>query len=257
MKKLVLIKIGGSLITDKAKPLTVHENMLDAAAEGVGRAILDFPEYQFIVGNGAGSFAHYVASQTHTGNSQDRIRAIHESAITLNSIFATRLRSRSLAVETVVPADCIVAHEGSLKDFDSTSIDKLLSEKITPLVFGDIVDDSTERGMIFSTEMILEILAEKLRSQYALQVLYVGEAPGVLDTEGIVIPQISTETWKDMGHVIVAPKGYDVTGGMQHKVESALHMATIAESVHILSGKDPKNISAALRGADVGTKIVA
>jgi isopentenyl phosphate kinase len=254
---LVLIKIGGGLITDKTSPFRVRKDMLRAASEGIRLAAKNYPNARFIVGNGAGSFGHYLASRDAGSNPEARIAAIHESVVRLNSIFVKDLRSAGLVVETVVPASCISAKHGKLENFNMERVENTLSKAKVPVLFGDIVSDGTEKGMIFSTEMLLEILAVRLEHRFEIDTLYVGEVQGVLDKSGNAIPMISTEKWKTMGSIIDAPKGYDVTGGMQHKVESALRMAKIAQSVYILSGKDPQNINAALSGADVGTKIVA
>jgi isopentenyl phosphate kinase len=255
MKKLALIKIGGGLITDKSKPLSVREDMMRILAEGLREAHAALPENAFIVGNGAGSFGHYLASKESSDTAEERITAIHESVVLLNKLFVGQLIKIGLPANSIIPSDYIVAENGKLKDFDMQEVEGVLSLNSIPVLFGDIVDDGTPRGMIFSTEMLFEVLVERLHANYEINVIYAGETEGVLDKEGATIPEISQETWKSMGGVIEAPKGYDVTGGMKHKIESALHVAAYAKNVRIISGKDPHTITAALSGAAVGTKI--
>src|SRR5262249_19238661 len=140
---------------------------------------------------------------------------------------------------------------------DLQEVEDVLSLNSIPVLFGDIVDDGSDKGMIFSTEMLFEILCDKLKDEYEIQVLYAGDTDGVLDASGNTISEISSETWKQIGGSIEAPKGYDVTGGMKHKIESALSLAPIAKNIRIIPGKEPESIADALVDKAVGTKIVA
>jgi isopentenyl phosphate kinase len=257
MKDLALIKIGGSLITDKTKPFTTRDDMMRLVAEGVYIAYEKFPENGFLIANGGGSFGHYLASKEAGDDPQERIDAIHESVVLLNKLLVQHLIEKGLPAASIVPAEHIVAENGVLKDFNVEEIEDILSLNSMPVLFGDIVADGTEKGMIFSTEMLFECIAKELYKEYELTVFYAGETEGVLDATGNTIPEITTRSWEEMGRMVEAPKGYDVTGGMTHKIESALHMTQYSKNIRILSGKDPQNISAALSGADVGTKIVS
>jgi isopentenyl phosphate kinase len=256
MKSLALIKVGGSLITDKTKPLTTREDMMRVVARGIRNAHERFPETAFIIGNGAGSFGHYLASQ-ESNDPEERIHAIHESVVLLNKLFVQHLTETGLPAVSVVPSDYIAAEDGTLRSFDIGTIVDELSIKTIPVLFGDIVADGTAHGMIFSTEMLFEMLIDGLHDEYEITIIYLGETEGVLDESGASVPQISSENWKDMGSMIKAPAGYDVTGGMTHKVESALRVAPFAKDARILSGKNVDAVSNVLAGRDLGTKIVA
>lgn len=256
MQPLHLIKIGGSLITDKTKPFTVREDMMDIVANGLRQAYEKFPEDSFLIANGAGSFGHYLASKESGNNPQERIDAIHESVVLLNKLLVQHLTEKGLPAVSIIPAQHITAENEKLKDFVIDEIEDVLSLNSIPVLFGDIVVDGTTKGMIFSTETIFEIIAERLKDRYEISVIYAGATEGVLDTTGVTIPEISSAIWKEMGSSVEAPKGYDVTGGMTHKIESALTIAGIAKNVRIISGTDPENIVAALGGAPVGTKII-
>lgn len=256
MKNLVLIKVGGSLITDKAKPFTTREDMMRSIAASIRAAYEKFPESAFLIGNGAGSFGHYLASKEAGNAPQERIYAVHESVVLLNKIFVQHLSEAGLPAASFVPSEHIQSKNGKLVEFDISEVEDLLSINSVPVVFGDIVDDGTEKGIIYSTETLFELIAEKLRSRYVLTILYTGDTDGVLDPNMKTIPEISLQTWEDMGSSVASPNGYDVTGGMTHKIESALRMAQIATHVRILSGKTADTIVGALEGRPVGTKVV-
>ena len=257
MNPLALIKIGGSLITDKTKPFTVREDMMRIVADSVHIAYEKFPENAFILANGAGSFGHYLASKEAGENPQERIDAVHESVVLLNRLFVQHLVERGLPAISVVPAEHISAKNGALKNFNADEVEDILSINSIPVLFGDIVSDGTKKGMIFSTEALFEIISDKFRSDHDISVIYAGETDGVLDANGATIPVISSVVWKKMGRAVEAPKGYDVTGGMTHKIESALYLAKFAKNVRIISGKDPEAIADALADKTIGTQVLA
>src|SRR5437868_6079518 len=112
MKNLAMIKIGGSLITDKTKPFTVREDMMDVVAEGLHQAYEKFSEKSFVIANGAGSFGHYLASKEAGDNPQERIDAVHESVVLLNRLFVQHLTGKGLPAVSVIPGERIIAKHG-------------------------------------------------------------------------------------------------------------------------------------------------
>ena len=70
LSELILLKLGGSVITDKTQPFTARLDVIERLAAEI-KAALDErgDDLQLIVGHGAGSFGHEVAAkyQTHKG----------------------------------------------------------------------------------------------------------------------------------------------------------------------------------------------
>ena len=68
-EKLILIKLGGSLITDKTKPKTFKPQLTFQLAQQIKKFKDQHPDQTIIIGHGAGSFAHVSAHQyqTHKG----------------------------------------------------------------------------------------------------------------------------------------------------------------------------------------------
>ena len=65
MENLILIKLGGSVITDKKKDFTVREENILRLAREV-KAALGTGNNKIIIGHGAGSFAHVPAHKYQT-----------------------------------------------------------------------------------------------------------------------------------------------------------------------------------------------
>ncbi len=66
MSELILVKLGGSLITDKSKPYTLREGVLSRLAREIHEARKENPNLRIIVGHGGGSFPHVSAKKYET-----------------------------------------------------------------------------------------------------------------------------------------------------------------------------------------------
>ena len=74
---------------------------------------------------------------------------------------------------------------------------------------------------------------------------------------GSTAASISADTFTEAARAIGAPAGVDVTGGMLHRVESALALAREGIPSLILNGLLPGVLERALRGEAVpGTEVV-
>ena len=60
-KKLIIVKLGGSLITDKTKPFTARMEIIADLAQQIKEALDEDKNLSLIIGNGGGSFPHYPA----------------------------------------------------------------------------------------------------------------------------------------------------------------------------------------------------
>ena len=79
-KRIVFIKLGGSLITDKRRPFFLRENILERVIREIKRA--SDSGKCLVVGHGNGSFGHVIASKFQTQKgivNKDSQRGICES----------------------------------------------------------------------------------------------------------------------------------------------------------------------------------
>ena len=65
-KNLLLLKIGGGVITDKTKRYGLLDDVLVRLAREIADGYGKLKDTDLIIGNGAGSFAHYSAHEYRT-----------------------------------------------------------------------------------------------------------------------------------------------------------------------------------------------
>jgi len=261
---IVLIKIGGSLITDKNKPFTINETALEIIASEVKKTV-DTGKL-LIIGHGAGSFAHVPAKkyQTHQGILNDQsyrgIAEVADVAIRLNRIIISKLLDKKVNAVSVSPLSSMVANNHELNEIFIRPLELLLQHNLLPVVYGDQILDEKTGCTIFSTEKVLAYvgLALKKKGYKVEQIIQCGLTNGVYDADGHTIPEINPVNFKDYQQSLGGSSGTDVTGGMLHKVKETLALAKQGIPGLIIDGIVHGTLSDAISGKTVqGTRIVA
>jgi isopentenyl phosphate kinase len=149
-----------------------------------------------------------------------------EAARMLNMILVKEFISQRLPVFTFSPSSFIIsdAQVGGKSYFDP--VRKALQIGIIPVVYGDVILDRKIGCTIFSTEKILSILAKELLKDYKVRIIYCTNVDGVYDANGETIKEIYSKNFKNVKKSILGAGTTDVTGGMLHKVEQSLELAT-------------------------------
>lgn len=263
-KPIVIVKIGGSLITDKTKPFSLKKRALDIVCKEIKKA--QKTGRQLIVGHGAGSFAHYPAKkyQTHKGiinvESYRGIAEVADVAAQLNRIVIKQLLQTGVNAVTISPLSTMLARSHALQSFCSESLEEVFRLGLLPVVHGDQIIDTEAGCTIFSTEKVLGYIALHLKQKGYLveRIIHCGQTNGVYDENGQTIPLITTKTIDKYRQALGGSGGTDVTGGMIHKVEETLALAQRGISGLIIDGIEQGSLSKAVRGEKVpGTRIEA
>lgn len=253
-KDLILVKLGGSLITDKNKPFCARRDVIKRLAKEIKSSLS--PQYDLIIGHGSGSFGHTVASkyQTQRGiinkESVWGLSLVANAAIQINRIVVDEFLKAKLPVVSFAPASFITVKEQKLDQILIDQIKNSLKIGIIPLVYGDIVMDSKRGFCIFSGETTLDILAKKLMHGYQnIWVILCGDTNGVLDTNGQTISQINKQNFAKISAGVGESTSTDVTGGMLHKVKTSLDLASsFGIQSYIINGKTPDKLKEILMG---------
>ncbi len=265
MQSVTLLKLGGSLITDKSKPYTARPHIIKDLVRQIKEALSQKKDLLLIVGNGAGSYAHYPAtlynmSRGITISSQKMgFCMVQDGAARLNRIIVSALLQSGVEAVSLSPSSFCTARGGKVHRMFLDPLVGLLEKRIVPVLYGDIIYDETQGSAIISTEVLLSNIAKKLlrRNIRVRSIIHNGVTKGVLDLSGKVIPRITTKDFSSLKKVFTSVKGYDVTGGMMHKVKESLALTRYGIRSFIINGMSEKNVlKRALMGDVVlGTKI--
>jgi isopentenyl phosphate kinase len=261
---LLLLKLGGSLITEKAQEETPRREVIDRLAGEIARATKENSR-RLVVAHGSGSFGHVAARRHGIGQgplsadqlagacrTQERAAALHQ--IVVASLLAAGARPFSLA-----PSSCVVAAAGRPVAIAEEPLLLALERGLLPVLYGDVVLDREWGAAICSTERLFHLLAHRLGDSglKIRRALWLGETDGLWDADGRTVPRVTAETLPAALQAIGAPAGTDVTGGMRHRLETAMELARLGIPSLLANGLTPGLLERALRGEAVaGTEVL-
>ncbi|KKP46886.1 MAG: Aspartate/glutamate/uridylate kinase [Candidatus Woesebacteria bacterium GW2011_GWA1_33_30] len=244
MKNLILVKLGGSVITDKSKPFTARTDVIKKLAKQIIK--LKNKNTDLIVGHGSGSFAHTPAAKyavaegvtlRDVGLHLDRkiwgFSLTADAAIQINRIVVSEFLKLKLKVVSFAPMSFIYE-----KKIITGHIKKALDIGIIPVIYGDLVMDKKQGFHINSGEATLDLLAKKLSKFYKkIKIIYYTDTNGVYDANGKTIEKITPKNFKEIQKYITGSKNTDVTGGMILKVEESLKLVkSLDAEIYIMNG---------------------
>ncbi|NTU46889.1 isopentenyl-diphosphate Delta-isomerase [Candidatus Roizmanbacteria bacterium] len=256
MKPITLLKLGGSLITDKSTPYTARI----AAIAAVAKEISTYKE-PLVISHGQGSFAHTSAKKYGGKKGYEStwgIAKVCQDVTELNAMVMKELVEAGVPAVSLRPLSTISSSEGELSSHSFQTVETALLQHLIPVVCGDVIFDSAWKTTIFSGEKVISLLTDYLiKKGYSIKkVIQLGTVDGFYDLQKKVIPLITPQSWTSMKANIFDAQQTDVTGGMKHKIEEAISLARMGISTDIINGNHPNLINCSLSNKPcIGTHI--
>ena len=249
-----VLKLGGSVITEKGDRETLDGRALDeladaiADAAGTGDATAS-ERADLAVVHGAGSFGHHYADEHGAGvesgvRDARAVMDIHGAMKTLDAFVLSRLHERGVPALPVHPLSVGHRDETGELALPLGQAATMLEEGFVPVLHGDGVVHAGEGVTILSGDEVVVRLAADLDAD---RVGMVSTVPGVLDADGDVIPEI--RSFDAAADALGGSDATDVTGGMAGKVRALLELDAPS---HVFGAAD---LPAFLDGGSTGTRI--
>ena len=239
-----VLKLGGSVVTEKGTPETVDAEALGRAAA----AVATVPGRVAVV-HGGGSFGHHHAAEHGVSSAEGTrddgaIRAIHGAMKRLNGAVVEALVGAGVAAVPVHPLSAAARTADGTLRLEAGPASTMLEEGFIPVLHGDVVVHAGVGATIVSGDELVVSLARALGAD---RVGVCSSVPGVYDAEGELIDRIGS--FSDVADAVGASDATDVTGGMAGKVRELLSLDAPAY-VFDLDG-----LEAFAAGGDPGTEI--
>jgi len=220
MSERILLKLGGSVITDKNADCAINHDQLSRIASVISRA----STRGIVIIHGAGSCGHpeakrYRLDEGAVVGETNGIYITHHAVSRLNDAVVAALRKGGIAAAGIHPFHAAVADRGRLLSFECRHLEKMLMLRMVPVIHGDVVMDLSQGACIVSGDQLVRYLA------VALGIHRVGlatDVPGVLDGRQVV--PVITRNMAPAFH-IGSSMHTDVTGGMRGKMNELLGLA--------------------------------
>ncbi len=244
---MLLIKLGGSIITNKKRALSPRR----AAIGRIARVLRRVPGPVALV-HGGGSFGHYwsVRYGMHTKPAiydARGVAVVKDSMASLNGMVTGALLKNGIS-PYVVPPDCL-ASGGRPAPRALAKVAEIAGAGLMPVTYGDAVWHGGKKSYILSGDRIMGMLARAMRPRLCVF---------VTDVDGVYSDPATKEVIPELGgrRPILGGAGMDVTGGMGRKIDEARRIAGAGLDVFFVNGNIPERILDAARGKKfTGTRV--
>lgn len=257
--RLALVKLGGSVITHKDRPLTANTSAIEGLADVIAK--LEMP---LILVHGGGSYGHHwsVKYGMHTRPAPydaHGVAVVHESMVALNQMIVNALIRAGANPYAVQPPVYTAGHRPIASKIKE--LYEMARNGATPVTFGDVVHMGGRNYSILSGDSLMSILARALRPS---RIVFATNVDGIYRDMATkeVVPEMRPArrggSPKQARFSAATPGGVaDVTGGMERKVREAFKIASLGMDVMLINGLTPERIERAIAEgrADPGTVI--
>jgi isopentenyl phosphate kinase len=257
-RDIVLVKLGGSVITDKSRLRTFRKETSDRLAAELGRC-----GSALVVVHGAGSFGHIIAKEhrLHEGfrdvSQLQHVASVQRDVRELNIRVIESLIDAGVRAVSVPPAASSDFRNGAVVRFDPSLFEKMLGLDLAPVTFGDVVPDDEIKFSICSGDQMMHELARSLRPRMAV---FCADVDGVYTSDpktapgAELIPRLDEQVLAGLARTEAV--NADVTGSIFGKLDRMLDIAGNCEKCMILNGDVPGRLEGALKGEDVPSTTV-
>jgi len=243
-EELALVKIGGSVITDKSRPFSLNYDRLDRLASALATY-----QGKLVIVHGGGSYAHPIAKKYGLTTEPTKIdpRGVtltRLAVLTLHNEIVRSLLKAGISAYSIQPLCLIQANTAEV-------LNQLLFSNLTPVTYGDVI--STKNGSyVISGDTLMRIIASSLKPH---RVVFTFDVDGLYDTDpksGRLLKEVSLN-WSPEHS---GGTSFDVTGGIVGKVKEAQKIASIGLEVYFVNGLYPERVLKTLRGEEtIATRI--
>jgi len=264
MSELVVLKLGGSVVTIKNGIMQSRKGAINRLAKAIAQARLEQPGLSLILVNGAGCFGHAVVKKHEI---KDGVRTLeqkiafadtHWCVNQLNQIIVRALLDAGVPAIGLPPSSLLDQENKRIANFDLTKVRQFIEFGMVPVFYGDFVLDSVQGGSVVSGDQIVPYLARELK---ATRMIFASDVDGVCDSDpktnpnAVCVRLVCEKNKYEVLAKLEGAKTTDVTGGMKGKINELLEEAKITP-IFIVNGNRAKRVQKALLGKKVKGTLV-
>ena len=231
--------MGGSVITNKAKPLSARRKTID----NILKQIKKINEPKILV-HGGGSYGHYWSMKYGMNTKPAKydlkgVSVVKNSMIELDKIILDSAVKNRLNPYCLPPTDFMNGNKPIRSKVEK--IGEIAKSGLTPITYGDALWYGQKKSYILSGDVIMTTIAKVLKPRLSVFVLNVDGVYSNVKSKKLIHdfrkkkPEISKNKM-------------DVTGGMTRKITEAMKMSKSGLKVFFVNGNKPQRIANAISG---------
>jgi len=255
---MIIVKLGGSVITDKSKDCSFKENVMDNLSKEIKKS-----NKKIMLVHGAGSFGHINAKKFKLNQGYKEINQLHGFATTLenvqrlNSMVLKSLQKNDINAISIPPHSILTLSNHKLSQVNYEFFTKYLELNFTPVTFGDVVIDEKLSFSICSGDLLVMALSKYFKPD---KVIFVIDEDGIfssnpkIDKNAKILNNISTNQLDSL--TFSKDNHADVTGGMKGKIETIKNISKLGIDTILLNGNKPGRLYKILIGEETESTVI-
>ena len=262
-KDLTVIKLGGSLLTDKSKPYEARADLMRIIAQEIKACVDEGLIEDLVLVHGVGSFGHppvleYKLHKGYTGPEQfiplsKTQRIVNEFRHLITKVF----QEEGLPVNLLHPSSMVVAEKMRIANSFFEPIKGWMSLGMIPLLGGDLLYDQAMGFSVGSGDLLAVELARQLGAKrliYAMDVAgFYSDNPKTND-EADLMEKVSLAQLVNILKDIEQKGAADASGAMKGKLYSISTASDLISSgleVTLVSMMKEGTLTSLLKGQEV------
>lgn len=265
-EKVVLLKLGGSLLTDKNRPFSIREDVMIKAVEEIIDA-----NVKLLLIHGGGSFGHPVAKKYKISEGLNKsvpkqllgLSKTHHSMVKLNSHLINLFLEKEFPTLSIQTSSIFLKNSGQTLINSIDLIETVLDLDILPILYGDIILSKGGTFSIISGDQIIFELCQNLRKYRISKVIFTMETDGIyVSDEKAKLGRVLLEecTCEELDNLNLADmdQKIDVTKGIRGKINFIKKICNQGVPVQLVNGLLEGYIYKSLKNQEITcTKIIA
>lgn len=249
---MIVIKIGGSVITDKKGYEQSNMKNIEKAAKTIAKCWKEGIR-EIILVHGAGSFGHQhvekygINDGVKTESQKLGYADTHRACAKLSGMFVEKLVGNGVPAVSIPPAAIVKSRNRRIQSMETAVVFSYLKQGYLPVLYGDMVPDEELGGSVCSGDQIVAKLGKK-----ADRIILGTNVDGVFDDRANIIPLITRENFPEIEKHLAAVSN-DVTGGMGGKIRELLELDTPS---YIFNAEDQDKLEALIKGKGVPCTVI-
>ena len=241
---MIILKLGGSVITDKSKECFFRKEIVDNLSKQIKKA-----NKEIILVHGAGSFGHIQAEKFKLNNGYFDKKQLHGFSVThervqrLNTLVLKSLQDNGISAVSISPHSIVKLDNHKLADMNYNIFEEYLKNQFTPVTFGDVVLDKKLRFSICSGDLLSIALANHFKPE---KVIYVIDVDGLYTSNPKINKNaklLESSTIEQLENFSTSLDSHaDVTGGMGGKLDAIKTIAKLGMNTILVNGNKPDRL---------------
>lgn len=263
VKNLLVLKLGGSLLTDKTTPYKLNKEIIESIATELKECLdLGLIESLVLV-HGVGSFGHppVLKYNLHRGfKDKDQLISMSKTQQIVNELrktIANVFIDKQIPINLMHASSMVVGNKMVIKDFTPEALKGFLSLGMIPLIGGDMMYDTDMGFSVCSGDQIAVVLSRFLNAK---TLMFATDVDGIYSQDPQSNPNAQLFKKLDVNDLdrlllkLSETSKTDASGKMRGKLRS---LATVTDlikeglKVAIFSMKDKDTLKKYLKGEEV------